>query len=190
MGCFILFSLTTNAQLREKGDIELVPYIAYSGATFNGDNADAYEFRNTASFGVKGDYYFNDRWSLRSGILFDAMGASLNNGPDIELNYISVPINANWHFGSTRKWNLNFGLTPSFLTSAEIASQDISNEVGSFSLGITYGIGYKIEITEAFSIMLDFQGNAGITNINDIQGSDLTQTNVMSYLGLGGVFKL
>jgi hypothetical protein len=138
----------------------------------------------------KGDYYFNDRWSIRSGVAFDAMGASFNNGPDVELNYISVPVNANWHFGSTRKWNLNFGLTPSFLTSAEVQSEDISEEVSSFSLGISYGIGYKIEISEAFSIMIDLQGNLGVSNINDISGSDLTQTNAFSYLGLGGVFRI
>ncbi|WP_165764753.1 porin family protein [Winogradskyella aurantia] len=183
-------SISTHAQMRESGDIELVPYIAYSSAFFNGDNADFYDYRTSVSFGVKGDYYFNDRWSIRSGVAFDAMGASFNNGPDVELNYISVPVNANWHFGSTRKWNLNFGLTPSFLTSAEVQSVDIAEEVSSFSLGISYGIGYKIEISEAFSIMIDLQGNLGISNINDIPGSDINQTNAFSYLGLGGVFRI
>jgi long-subunit fatty acid transport protein len=183
-------STVSHAQMREAGEIELVPYVAYSSAFFNGDNADFYDYRNSFSFGVKGDYYFNDRWSLRSGLAYDAMGASFNNGPDIELNYISIPVNANWHFGSTRKWNLNFGLTPSFLTSAELQSVDISEEVNSFSLGISYGIGYKIEVSEAFSIMIDLQGNLGVSNINDISGSELNQTNAFSYLGLGGVFRI
>jgi hypothetical protein len=71
-----------------------------------------------------------------------------------------------------------------------VQSEDISEEVSSFSLGISYGIGYKIEISEAFSIMIDLQGNLGVSNINDISGSDLTQTNAFSYLGLGGVFRI
>ena len=36
-------------------------------------------------------------------------------GSSLELDYLMVPINANWHFGSTRKWFLNFGISPGIL---------------------------------------------------------------------------
>jgi len=189
----VIATLNINAQERDKGAIEIAPYVAYSSAFFNGDNVDAYETKSGVSYGVVGDYFFNDRWSIRSGVTYDAMGASIKGlGNDIDLDYISIPLNANWHFGSTRKWNLNFGLTPSFLTSAKVEGQegDIKNEVESFQLGVSYGIGYKIEVSDTFSVLITGQGNVGVSNINKIEGSNLTQLNAFSFLGLGGVFKL
>ena len=183
--------LTANAQEREKGDIELAPYIGVSQSFFNGDNAAFYDTKNSVTFGVKGDYFFNDRWSLRSGLQYDSMGASVNSN-DLNLNYLSIPLNANWHFGSTRKWNLNFGLTPGFLLEAEAESgEDLSNEVKSFQLGISYGIGYKLEVSENFSLLFDVQGNVGVTNFNDIDSVvSISQLNAFSSFNIGGVFKL
>lgn len=186
----VLGFTNVNAQEREAGAIEVIPYIGYSGSFFNGDNSDAYETRNSVSFGVKGDYFFNDRWSLRSGLNFDSMGSAIKNqNNDVKLNYLSIPVNANWHFGSTRKWNLNFGVTPSFLLSAEQENNgDIDDQVKGFQFGISYGIGYKLEISDNFSILFDAQGLVGITNIVDIENSDLDQMNATSHFGIGGVF--
>ena len=110
-----------------------------------------------------------------------------------KLNYISIPINANWHFGSTRKWNLNFGLSPSFLTKATIEyngmSQKIpSSYIESFQLGFTYGIGYKIGITEKFGILIDAQFFNGLTNIN--KATDNRIVNAGYSFNLGGVIQL
>ncbi|KAB1159326.1 porin family protein [Tenacibaculum aiptasiae] len=182
------FGLTANAQQRESGDIELIPYIGYSSSTFNGDQVQSLDRRNTARFGVNADYFFNDRWSLRSGLNYDKMGTQFGS-QESNLDYINIPLNANWHFGSTRKWNLNFGVTPGFLISAEdAAGTSFKNQVESFQLGISYGIGYKLEISDNFSLMFDAQGLVGIT---DIAKSDLfDRMNVGSSFNIGGVFKL
>lgn len=184
----VLGFTSVNAQEREKGDIELAPYVQYTSSFFNGDNADSANSRSSASFGVKADYFFNDRWSLRSGINYDSMGAK-DSFDEVELNYINIPLNANWHFGSTRKWNLNFGVTPGFLTKAEFNGVDIKEFQESFQLGVSYGIGYKLEVSNSFSILFDFQGLVGVTNINKT-GSDVTTLNAGSGFGIGGVFKL
>ncbi|RXR24013.1 porin family protein [Flavobacterium stagni] len=184
---FLLLSgIVSNAQRRTGGDIELVPYIGYATSTLSGDYIDDLDYRNSADFGVVADYYFNNRWSLRSGLQFQSMGAENQYFVD-KLSYLSIPVNANWHFGSNRKWNLNFGLTPSFLLSADENGQDISSYLNSFQMGLTYGIGYKIEVSKKFSILVDWQGFSGMSDITKKSG---TVANAHSVFNVGGVFKL
>ncbi len=181
----VLGLTNVNAQSRDKGQIEVAPYVQYMSSFFNGDNADASNSRNAINFGVKADYFFNDRWSLRSGVSFDSMGAK-DRIDEAELNYINIPVNANWHFGSTRKWNLNFGVTPGFLSSAKFNDRDIKETIESFQLGISYGIGYKLELSDNFSILFDMQGLVGLTNVNKTDA--ITTLNAGSGFGIGGVF--
>ena len=185
-----------NAQSKEKGSVEITPKIGFSGfSEQNGKNST--NSNSGVELGATVDYYFNNRWSLRSGITADKMGGSYanNNNQLLEdkLNYLSIPVNANWHFGSTRKWNLNFGFSPSFLSSAKtvtpVAEYNLSSsDIKSFQLGLTYGIGYKIEITKKFGLLLDAQFFDGLTNINNFS-SDIIKNTGYSY-NLGGVIQL
>uniref|UniRef100_UPI004047660A hypothetical protein n=1 Tax=Flavobacterium sp. TaxID=239 RepID=UPI004047660A len=65
-----------NAQSREKGAIELIPQIGYSSANYYGDNINNSSL-TAVTFGVGADYFFNDRWSLRSGLHFQTMDQNL-----------------------------------------------------------------------------------------------------------------
>lgn len=152
-----------NAQSREKGTIELIPQIGFASSNFYGDsdlNADA---MSSVTYGVGADYFFNNRWSLRSGLLFQTNGATDSADIDLELKYITIPVNANWHFGSTRKWNLNFGPSIGFLTSAEVENNDVKDSFNSTQIGFNIGIGYKIEVSPKFSILIDYQGVSGLS---------------------------
>lgn len=184
-----------NAQIKEKGTIEITPKIGTSsfGEFTEHDNSD---YNAGIELGATLDYYFNNRWSLRSGLIADKMGSRNHDAGTIyedELNYLSIPVNANWHFGSTRKWNLNFGLSPSFLTSAKFIENGNKTNIPktaieSFQLGFTYGIGYKIEINEKFGILIDAQFFNGLTNINKA-----TQERILNggySFNLGGVIQL
>lgn len=185
-----------NAQSKEKGTFEITPKIGYSIFNENNENNNTNSISGVA-FGATADYYLNNRWSLRSGLSFDRMGGTYDIGRgtlEDKLNYLSVPLNANWHFGSTRKWNLNFGFSPSFLLNAEVSdnaghSMEIPNSViESFQLGFTYGIGYKIEVNKKFGILLDWQGFAGLTNINKANSSNIKNSG--SSFNVGGVIEL
>jgi hypothetical protein len=185
-----------NAQTKEKGTVEITPKIGYSsfGENNEGENTDS---NSGVAYGATADYYFNNRWSLRSGLVFNKMGATyeyIGGEWEDKLNYLSIPLNANWHFGSTRKWNLNFGLSPSFFLNGEVNdatgnSMEIpKSALESFQLGLTFGIGYKIEITEKFGILLDYQGFAGLTNINKSSSSKITNNG--DGFNIGGVIQL
>jgi len=185
-----------NAQSRDKGTIEITPKIGIS--SFAEQNEENFTNSNSGvELGVTVDYYFNNRWSLRSGLVADKMGGKYRDGQSFlyedQLNYLSIPINANWHFGSTRKWNLNFGLSPSFLTSAKFNANGTTiklpkNALESFQLGFSYGIGYKIEITEKFVLLIDAQFFNGLTNIN--KATDERILNAGYSFNLGGVIQL
>jgi hypothetical protein len=184
-----------NAQIKEKGTIEITPKIGTSSFTEYTDK-DTGKYNSGVEFGATVDYYFNNRWSLRSGLISDKMGTRNYDAGDVyedKLNYLSIPINTNWHFGSTRKWNLNFGLSPSFLTSAKFVNNGTimnipKNAIESFQLGFTYGIGYKIEINKKFGILIESQWFNGLTNINKA-----TQERIINggySFNLGGVIQL
>ncbi|MFL9830056.1 porin family protein [Flavobacterium sp. ST-87] len=188
----ITFGLS-NAQVKEKGVIEITPKIGAS-AFFENNEDDFTDSNSGVEFGATVDYYFNDRWSLRSGLIFDKMGGKYDVGDTFlwedKLNYLTIPINANWHFGSTRKWNLNFGLAPSFLLDAKVNDMEIpSSDIESFQLGFNFGIGYKIEVTRRFGILLDFQYFNGLTNISK-STNNVDITNVGTSFNVGGVFHL
>ncbi len=192
----LIFFGLANAQVKEKGIIEITPKIGTSSfAEYNDDN-DSTKYNSGIEFGVTTDYYFNNRWSLRSGLIFDKMGGIYNVESDRyedKLNYLSVPINANWHFGSTRKWNLNIGLSPAVLLKSRLKTNYgiehfPENSLETFQLGMTFGIGYKIEVTERFGILIDAQFFEGLTNFNN--ASPERFTNSGSSMNLGGVIQL
>ncbi len=178
----------TNAQTREKGAIELTPQIGYSSSNYYGGDAGTLnEPISGVAFGVTGDYFFNDRWSLRSGLLFQTMGTEVSGFED-KLSYITFPLNANWHFGSTRKWNLNFGPSIGFLTAAKGGGDDLKDFFNTTQVGLNVGIGYKIEVSPKLSILIDYQSMAGLTDI--IKGSEFSTKNNYGAFNLGLVCKL
>ena len=177
-----------NAQSREKGTIEIIPQIGYATANYYGaDVTSGNSTLSSVTYGVGGDYFFNDRWSLRSGLLFQTMGTEVLNFRE-ELKYLTLPVNANWHFGSTRKWNLNFGPSIGFLTSAETDGQDIKSLVHSTQIGLNIGIGYKIEVSDEISILLDYQSLSGLSNVS--KNAEIRAKNSFGSLNAGVVFKL
>lgn len=193
---FLLVSLLTFgysiAQNRERGAIEITPRIGVSDFNESIDE-DSTKSIYGVEFGITGDYYFNDRWSLRTGLIANKMGGKYFDIDDYlykdKLNYLSIPINANWHFGYNRMLNLNFGLSPSFLINAKVNNMEIPNShIEPFQLGLNFGIGFKLQITKKFSLMEDIQFFGGLTDINSVNRTEITNAGV-SY-NLGGVFQL
>lgn len=183
----LLFALFSNAQSREKGTIELIPQVGYSSSNYYGNNVNNNSSLSKATFGVGGDYFFSNRWSLRSGLHLQTMGSQVYSIEE-KLNYLTIPVNANWHFGSTRKWNLNFGPSIGFLLSAKDNSTDIKDLANTTQIGLNVGIGYKIEVSKQVSVLIDYQS---ITGLSDVSKSTATTIkNAYGAFNLGVVFKL
>lgn len=167
----LLTSFITNAQVREKGSVEIQPYAGFSTSKLYSDGGATYKSIVSPSFGVDFEFYFSSKWSLRSGIEFLEIGLknptffdpySVRNEPKYEerLSNIAVPIHAAVHFGKKRNLYLNFGPTLiygiSYKTTDGLGT-DINDIEDRFYGGLGIGVGYKLPINETFSLALDYQ---------------------------------
>lgn len=190
-----LFLLLTNffcySQIREKKTVELIPYIGYSNSTYSTEIKTNIQNTIGVGFGVHADYYFSDRWSLRSSLMMQTIGGQYfiqSIKVEERLSYLTLPLNANWHFGSTRKWNLNFGMSYGILVAAKLNNQNVKHLYNTSMFGLNYGIGYKFQITEDFNILIEYQGTRGLTYIEKEKFLGIKST--YSNINLGAVFKL
>lgn len=181
-----------NAQ-SDSGDFTLAPQLSVNFSTYTSDAS--YELLTSLAGGVVAEYYFSDRWSLRSGLQYDAMGAGDDFDNVDKLNYLTIPLNANWHFGGNRNWYVNFGPAVSVLLSAksELSNGeelDVKDLVSGFDIGIVAGIGYKFNINEDVQLFIDYQGFNGIINIDDSNSLPFEIRNARSAVNFGAVFSL
>ncbi|MEM0542698.1 outer membrane beta-barrel protein [Flavobacterium sp. j3] len=186
---FLCFS-----QSRDKGTIELSPVIGYSQSMIF---IFTLEPVGGINIGSNVDYYFNENWSLRSGLFYQTMGSNevnfliFSDKYSEKLKYLSVPLVINWHFGSNKNWNLNYGVGGGFLLDAKaksgdgitIDTKDVSN---SFQFGINAGIGYKLVLTENIGLVFDVSQFMGFTDTN----KEKSRKNFYTSFNFGGVFKL
>jgi hypothetical protein len=126
------------------------------------------------------EYYFSDRWSFKGKLIFDQKGwsnsyayAGEENGvaiyPNVNfnLNYLTVPLMANWHFGKTRSWYLHFGPYIGFL----LSDKDVPDNVvikptyNTIDVGLDLGIGVKFPVSKTFNLFLEADGQGGFINI-------------------------
>lgn len=194
LAAFTVFGLSlTNAQ-SNSGEFTLAPQIGVNFSTYTASDV-SYDARTSFSGGVIGEYYLSDRWSLRSGLLYDSMGAKDSYDNVDKLNYLTIPLNANWHFGSNRNWYLNFGPAIAIILSAKSdlsggSTIDVKDYISATDIGIALGIGYKFDINDSFQLCIDYQGYGGIINIDNSNNLPYDIRNSRSSFNIGGVFKL
>jgi hypothetical protein len=126
--------------------------------------------------GLSADYYFSRSWSIKVKAIYDQKGygggnSQIGDGPviksvDFRFNYITIPVMANWHFGRTANWYLDFGPYIGFLTSAKETSNnlDVSSAVSNIDAGLALGIGLKIPISKHQKFFIEYDGQSGLTN--------------------------
>ncbi len=179
------FSLLSKAQ--EKGDIELGGQFGLniSNVTNVDYSSDSKVSFNTGAFA---DFYINDRWSIKPKVIYDRKGWS-EDIIDFKLNYITIPITANYHFGRTRRWYFNFGAYVGFLLSAEdtLFGIDFKDAFNSSDLGLSYGIGYKHPLSDNLKLFIEYEGQSGVIDIFKDNSGD-TILNGRSAFNAGLVF--
>jgi opacity protein-like surface antigen len=190
------FGITKINAQSDKGDFTLAPQIGINLATYYAGSSDVtFDNRNSFAGGLVGEYYFSDRWSLRSGLLYDPMGAIDGFDNVDKLNYLTIPLNANWHFGSNRNWYLNFGLGVAILLSAEVELSDgttieLKDSIPGSDFGLMLGIGYKFNVSDNVQLYIDYQGYGGFSNLYEANNLPFDLRNSRSSFNLGCVFSL
>jgi outer membrane autotransporter protein len=92
---------------------------------------------------------------------------------NISADYITVPIMANWHFGKTRNWYLNFGPYAGFLLDAKRSityagvkySGSMKSRFNKVDGGVAYGVGVKFPVAKKIKFYMELDGQNGLTNI-------------------------
>lgn len=189
------FYSITSAQIKEKGDtefgIEAGLNTSYVSSGDGYQNTDA-----TVGFnaGVSGDFYFSNKWSLKVKVLYDQKGwgngfvtyndGTETDGIDFKLNYITIPVLANWHFGRRRNWYLDFGPYVGILTSAKGGGQDFKDSFNTTDVGFRVDLGVKVPISDKAKFFVEIGGQGGGTDIfKESDGSSIL--NETSSLNIG-----
>ena len=193
LGCF-LFSFAQN-----KGDVEFGVNLGFnlSNVTAGSYSADTGTGFNA---GFATDYYFSDRWSIKGKLIYDQKG--WDNGffenqfgtfeADYNLNYLTIPVTANWHFGSKRNWYLHFGPYVGFLLNAKETSlnTEVKDYFSSTDFGLALGIGVKIHVSDKLKIFLEYDGQSGFLDVfKNNEGDVLTGARSAFNVGLNFMMK-
>ena len=206
----VLASSAVNAQIRERNDIEIAPFIGINSSNYYGDVSlnNSNKALYTPVFGVTADFYINNRWSLRTGLEYQTLGSSvytselINNPQDNyyyryfyeseKLNFVAIPIHANIHIGKSRNWHINFGPTVSFLTGANFGGEKVEiDNLRKEHFGFGLGFGYRFNIHENFSLGIEHQEYISFTNnLNTFNSYGSFIGNIAGNFSVKAIFKL
>ncbi|WP_452224709.1 porin family protein [Lacinutrix chionoecetis] len=198
----VLALTVTHAQL-DKGDFELGlgAGVNLSNVVVGGDTENSTDSRTSFNIGASGEYYFSDRWGIKAKFIYDQKGwgngfvfneeTSETTVTDFELGYLTIPVMANWHFGSTRKWYLNFGPYVGILLNAEdsVLGLDLKEGFNTTDFGLAFGIGYKFEIADNTKLFIEYDGQSGLSDIFENNEGDSVR-NGRSSINVGVLFAL
>ena len=197
----LLAATTFTAFSQQKGSFELGLNIGYNGATVSSGSNTNSNYRNGINVGISGDYFFSDRWSIKTKLSYDQKGwakgyiqnLSTNQSftTDYNIDYLTIPVMANWHFGKKRNWYLNFGPYVGFLLSAKETrfETDLKTMFQSVDAGLDLGIGVKIPLSTQTKLFFELDGQAGVMDINKYY-QDNKLLNSRSSINIGVVFDL
>jgi hypothetical protein len=170
------FYTLTLAQNKSKGS-EFGIGIGYNGAYVTSSNQSTSAISGF-NVGIHNDFYFSDRWSLKAKLVYDqkgwakgflTVGTTTHHNVNYRLNYITVPVMANWHFGKTRNWYLNFGPYLGFLTTATVkingSNTDVKQVFNSVDGGLDLGIGVKFPVSGTSKLYIEYDGQSGVGDI-------------------------
>jgi len=136
------------------------------------------------------EYPISSRFFIQGELLYSAQGFTLNledEEQDVSLNYLSLPIIAKIHF--TESFSLETG--PQLSTLANVGNDDVPDDdvffdsFNDFDFSWAFGAGYKLES----GLFFQLRYNLGITNINDTEVIDISNTNSVAQVSIGYLFK-
>ncbi|MDI9256944.1 MULTISPECIES: porin family protein [Flavobacterium] len=195
-----LLGISTSISAQKKGDVEFGFNVGYNSSSVSDDydSSDA-----SAGFNVAGsiDYYFTNSWSIKTKLIYDQKGwdngfIEDSNGSaystDFNLNYVTIPVMASWHFGNNRNWYLHFGPYMGFLLNAEDVryNTDVTDAFNSNDFGLALGIGVKVPVSDKVKLFFELDGQGGFNDIfRDNYYSSVTNSRTSLNIGFNFLLK-
>lgn len=196
----IVLSSTTVLFAQKKGTTELGFNFGYNNSSARSSEISS-DLGSGFNVGFAMDYYFSDRWSIKGKLIYDQKGwdngfiTDLDTGTtyetDYNLNYLTIPVMANWHFAKKRNWYLNFGPYLGMLLSAKETrfGLDLKEGFNGTDFGLALGIGVKIPVSDQMKLFLEYEGQSGFTNIFKESNETITNSRSSFNVGLNFILK-
>ncbi len=135
---------------------------------------------------LSAEYYFGNRLGVKTKLIYDNKGwggettdttTNTTINTEYNLTYITVPIMANWHFGSlqsrsksfvTRPWYVSLGPYIGFLTNAteSESGKDFKKELKGFDYGAAFNFGLRFEIADFTKLYVEYDAQYGLADIS------------------------
>ncbi|PVX47246.1 outer membrane protein with beta-barrel domain [Flavobacterium sp. 103] len=201
----LIYSLpfTSYGQLNDDIEIGFNFGLNTSAVTNSAEFGDSSDSNHGINLGASIDYYFSRNFSLKAKLIYDQKGwenkfiidpnsgivYNNNNTLDYNLNYLTIPIAVNWHFGKI--FYINLGPYVGILLGAKETGTDsnIKNNFESIDYGLQMGVGVKIPINDKYKIFFEWEGQGGLPDIATIN-YDSTVYNSRGSFNLGVNFVL
>ncbi|MGY4536362.1 hypothetical protein ACVW0P_000769 [Mucilaginibacter sp. UYNi724] len=167
--------ISTASFSQTKGTNQFGIQVGYNATTVTASGYTNTDYRSGFNAGIVMDHYFSNSWSIKTKALYDQKG--WNSGyisspsgsftTNYQVDYVTVPIMANWHFGRTKNWYLNFGPYVGVLLNAKESAggTDFKDYFNSTDVGLDLGIGVKFPVTNTSRFFIELNGAGGITDM-------------------------
>ena len=194
---FGVLCLSTAAFSQSTGTTQFGVNVGYNGATVTSGNLNA-DYKSGFNAGVIVEHYFSDSWSIKGKALYDQKGwengyitvGTVTKTTNYSLDYLTVPVLANWHFGHTKNWYLNFGPYIGFLLSAKESAggNDVKSYFNSTDGGLDLGIGVKFPVANQTKFFIEVNGQGGISDIGTGSNTGSSVKHSVSAINIGFLF--
>lgn len=194
---FVCFMATA----QRRGSVEASLSGGYNWSTIYSDTQGTFDNHGAYNLSAGLDFYLSRDWSIRIRAINDRKGFNNvvftdNNGfdfkSDVALNYVTVPVQASWHFGRTKNWYFNFGGYAGFLNSAKETrfNTNLKPDFNDTDAGLALGLGVKIPVGDKLRLFFEYDYQYGLTELYKVR-YDNEHTNVSrSALNVGLNFLL
>ncbi|RZS93768.1 porin family protein [Aquimarina brevivitae] len=162
--------------------------IGLNYANVSGDlDSDA---RTRLHLGAVLEFPLNYKTFIQVEALYSAQGYTIGSGDaenDISLNYLALPIIGKYEFakGFSIETGPRFATLASVTDSENTDTDEFYDSFSDFDFGWDIGLGYKFESGMFFQARYTF----GLSDINNIQGSNSSFNTSLAQLSIGYLFK-
>jgi hypothetical protein len=175
---FVALGIYSAAHAQTKGKTEFGFSLGLNSAyvTSNAQYGTSTDLTWNPNVAVSADHYFSEVFSIKAKAIYDPKGwngfyvidgSRSASGITRSLNYITVPVTFNVHFGSQKIWYLMGGPYVGFLLSAKesYSNSDIKSSFNSTDAGADLGFGVNLPLNNKLKLFFEYDGQFGFTNV-------------------------
>ncbi len=185
----LMATVSVKAQ-HEEGDKTIQPRVGISISSLS--NIEDAKSKVNVTYGVEGEYFITDEFSVAGGVLFSDQGTKIDEST-LKIYYTSLPVTANYYI--LPGLALKAGVQPALRLNSKLEENGVKVDLDRFfsllfgeevkmnKFDLSFPVGMSYEYS---GVTLDARYNFGVTKL--FSGIDETVTNKMFVVTLGYKF--